>query len=283
MGALQRSWSRRTPADTRLSSRSSGPVQSLKVFYVGQLPFGSTSESRRVALQSLVGKIDAFDVYPSITPHDLGDQILTNHLYLGRRISEINRLIQAKALESRPDVLWVDRGLQIWPETLEAVRRSGCDRLIHFSPDNHMILGNQSRFYFQTIPYYDVHITTKTANIDWLQRCGARKVELIGKAFDPAIHRPLALEAADRLLYGCDIGFVGHWEPSREKTLMSLQRKGYRIKVWGGGWRKAREAKHPLFADSRHLIGDDYAKAIGGAKINLCLLSGWFQDQTTAR
>jgi spore maturation protein CgeB len=166
---------------------------------------------------------------------------------------------------------------------LEAIRQGGCRRLIHFSPDNHRILGNQSRHYFQSIPLYDAHITTKTSNIAWLKQCGARRVEWMGKAFDPMIHRPLLLTEPERLRYECDIGFVGHWEPSREKLLLRLQGLGYRLRVWGGGWRRARDSKNPLFADCPHLIGDAYARAIGGAKINLCLLSEWFHDKTTAR
>jgi len=128
-----------------------------------------------------------------------------------------------------------------------------------------------------------VHVTTKTHNLRWLASRGAGRVELMGNAFDPAIHRPIFLDNAARAKFGCNIGFVGHWEPSRERLLLSLYRRYPGIKVWGGGWERARERRHPLFKHCPHLIGDDYAKAIGGAKINLCLVSQWFGDKTTTR
>jgi len=250
---------------------------------VGQLPRGSTSESRHQALRSIVGEAAALDVLPWIDAKQWWDQVLTNHLYAGTHVSGLNRLILEKSGAFHPDMIWVDRGLHLWPETLQAVRAQGARTLVHFSPDNHRILGNQSRHYFEGIPLYDVHVTTKTDNLDWLRRCGAPRVEFMGKAFDPEIHRPLSLSPQDREKFGCDIGFVGHWEPARERLLLGLQRRGYRLKVWGGGWQRVRDTRNPLFADCPHLVGDDYAKAIGGAKINLCLLSEWFQDKTTAR
>jgi hypothetical protein len=258
-------------------------LSSLKVFVVAQLPFGSTSRSRRQALELLVGEVRAFDILPLIDATTLSDQILINQLYAGPRVIEINRLIKQIAHEFQPQVLWVDRGLHVEPDTLRTIRRGGCQQLIHFSPDNHRVVGNQSHLYFQCLPLFDAHITTKTDNVQWLKQGGARRVEMMGKGFDPQIHRPLSLSAEDQKKFGCDIGFVGHWEPSREEILLHLQNRGYQVKVWGGGWDRAYHRTNPLFADCPHLVGDDYAKAMNGAKINLCLLSKWFQDLTTAR
>jgi spore maturation protein CgeB len=105
----------------------------------------------------------------------------------------------------------------------------------------------------------------------------------MGKGFDPDIHRPIELSPEEIVTFGCDVGFVGHWEPSREETLLWLAEQKYHIRVWGGGWERARYKNHPLFFHCPHLVGNTYAKAICGAKINLCFLSCWFGDKTTAR
>jgi spore maturation protein CgeB len=250
---------------------------------VSQLEYGSTSWSRLKVLRELSGRAQAVDVSPYVNNLQHWRQLLTNHLYTGPAIAAINRLILELAVQMNPDVLWVDKGLHVTPDTLREVRKLGCDLLIHFSPDNQMVRANQSRYYLRSIPEYDIHVTTKTHNIHWLRLVGARRVEVVRKGFDPELHRPVRLNAEDESKYGCDIGFVGHWEPSREEVLLWLSELGYRVKVWGGNWRHCARREHPLFANAEHLVGDEYAKAICGAKINLCLLSQWFADRTTCR
>jgi spore maturation protein CgeB len=254
-----------------------------RILVVGQLNYGTTSWSRLKALDKLMEYTNTFNVTPFI--NDLGrwGHILTNHLYSGHKIKDINRLVLAKSGAFQPDILWIDKGLRIWPDTLDNIRKGGCGLLIHFSPDNQMIPGNQSRHYLKSIPFFDVHVTTKTHNVQWLMKCGAPRVEYIGQGFDPALHRPITLTPEEFVKFGCDIGFVGHWEPSREELLLWLWRKGYHVKIWGGNWERAKYRNLPLIRNAQFLVGDDYTKAIFGAKINLCLVSVWFGDKTTSR
>jgi spore maturation protein CgeB len=210
-------------------------------------------------------------------------QFLTNHFYVGAKVREINRRVLERGAVVRPDLLWVDKGLHLWPETLARLRADGCRWLVHYSPDNQMIASNQSRHYLRSIPLYDVHVTTKTHNIDWLKRLGARRVELAGKGFDPELHYPVSLNPDEEKRYQCEVGFVGHWEPTREALLVWLSEQGFQIKVWGGSWERARRREHPLFREAVHLRGPEYTRALCGARINLCLVSEWFGDQTTAR
>ncbi len=254
-----------------------------RVFMVGELDEGSTSFSRLRALRRFSREVKAVSTKGRISGLSLWQQALTNHLYWGPRVRAINHETLESARRFQPELLWVDKGLHLLPQTLVAIRRAGCRLSVHFSPDNMMIPANQSPLYLKAIPLYDVHITTKTHNIKWLIQRGARRVMHMGNGFDPDLHRPVTLTPKERERFGCDIGFVGHWEPSREETLFQLWKQGYRIKVWGGGWRRARRRRHPLFRESCHLVADEYVKALCGAKINLCFLSRWFFDRTTTR
>src|SRR5207245_242002 len=121
-------------------------------------------------LRALSQSIDTVDLSPLISNQPCVRQILTNHIYTGPAITEINRMIVEKATRLRPDTLWVDKGLHVRPATLDLIRRRGCGTMIHFSPDNQMVPANQSRHYLQSIPHYDVQVTTKTHNIDWLRQ-----------------------------------------------------------------------------------------------------------------
>lgn len=266
-------------------SASSGPggISGLRLLVVGQQEAGGTGRSRLEALRSLAAETEGVNLSDWIQGLSSWAQVQANHFYSGERLRGINRVVLDRAEAFRPDAVWVEKGLHLLPETLVALRSGGCRRLIHFSPDNQRVFGNQSRHYLRGVSLYDAHVTTKTDDVYWLRRLGARRVERMGKGFDPDLHRPQELDAADRERFGCQVGFVGHWEPWREELLLDLFRRGYTVKVWGGGWSRARRRKHPLFAGACQLAGPEYAKAICGAQISLCLLSRWFGDRVTAR
>lgn len=255
----------------------------LRILIVGQLDYGSTSWSREKAFRQLVREVDTFPIMPWIHGLPLWKHILTNHLWRGPNIAYINRIALHRAQEFRPDLVWIEKGVHLSPETIKRLRKSS-GLLVHFSADNQMISGNQSPFYMASIPLYDVHVTTKPHNVEWLRAQDAQRVEQMGKGFDPDLHRPITLTPEEQTAYACDVGFVGHWEPSRETLLLWLWQQGYRVKARGGrNWHYAKHRRHPLFAECHQLMGDDYAKALCGAKINLCLLSQWFGDKSTAR
>ncbi|UCC94668.1 MAG: glycosyltransferase [Candidatus Omnitrophota bacterium] len=258
------------------------PLEMHRILIVAPLKYGTTSFSRLKALKNIFKAVEAIDITPYINNLSLWKQLLTNHMYVGGNLSCINREVIKRCAKFGPDMLWVDKGLYVWPQTLKDVRRRG-SLLIHFSPDNHMIPSNQNSHYRNSIPLYDIHITTKMHNVEWLLEHGAPAAKYIGNGFDPDIHRPITLTEKECEVFGCDVGFVGHWEPAREEALLWLYKKGYRMKVWGGNWEHARHRKHPLFIGARHLVGDEYTKAICGAKINLCFLSLWHKDKTTDR
>lgn len=257
--------------------------ESSRILVVGQQEFGGTGRSRLEAFRLLASGTEGVDLSFSIQGLSLWQQIQTNHLYCGERIRDINRRVAETARAVRPDIVWVEKGLHLWPETLQAVRETKTARIIHFSPDNQRAFANQSRHYLWGFPLYDTHVTTKPDDVEWLRCRGARHVEQMGKGFDPQIHRPFDLTPEEQQEFGCEVGFVGHWEPWREQLLLRLEERGYAVKVWGGGWQRARHRRRRPFSKARQLVGHQYAKAVCGAKISLCLLSRWFGDRTTAR
>ncbi len=258
-------------------------LSSLKVLVVGQQEEGSTGGSRLKAFRTLCGSVERLNASAYIQGLPWLEHLQSNHFYIGERVKSLNLELLKKAEGFSPQLLWVEKGLHIWPETLKQIRQIGCPLLVHFSPDNQRVFANQSRHYLRALGLYDLQVTTKSQDMTWLRQCGARGLRLMGKGFDPEIHRPIILSAEEQKRFGCEVGFVGHWEPWRERLLLQILEKGYSVKVWGGGWRCAHLRRHPLFSGAVHLVGQEYAKAICGAKVSLCLLSRWFGDLTTAR
>jgi spore maturation protein CgeB len=188
------------------------------------------------------------------------------------------------AREEQPQVLWVDKGLTIRPETLKMARSivPGLVR-VSYSPDDMMNPRNQSRRYVADIPLYDLHVTTKSYNVAELQEAGARRVLFVDNAFCPFVHRPMALTPAEKESLGGQVGFIGQFEDDRARLLAFLAEQGIRVKVWGDWPRRWRNYHPNLLVMGAPVWGDDYARALGAFDINLVFLHKGNRDLQTTR
>jgi len=124
-----------------------------------------------------------------------------------------NRAILRAAGQRSFDLLWVDKGRSIRPATLRRVRRSHPGALlVTYSPDDMMNPDNQSPAYLESIPLYDLHVTTKSYNLPELLERGARDALFVDNAYDPATHRPVTLSDSDRKRFAAEVGFIGGFE-----------------------------------------------------------------------
>jgi spore maturation protein CgeB len=101
--------------------------------------------------------------------------------------------------------------------------------------------------------------------------------------FDPAIHRPVPVNADERKRLGGPVGFIGQWEPDRARSLCSLARAGLVVRVWGYNWDRMRGVPPRLVLENQPLWGNHYAKAICAFGINLCFLRKVNRDRQTSR
>ena len=137
-----------------------------------------------------------------------------------RDLARVNARILELVKKEQPRVLWVDKGLTVWPETLR-VAKSLAPRLVRlsYSPDDMMNPRNQSRHYRAGIPLYDLHVTTKSYNVAELRAAGAPRVFFLDNADCPLVHRLLPLTPADQERFGGQIGFIGQFEEPRARLL----------------------------------------------------------------
>ena len=119
------------------------------------------------------------------------------------------------------------------------------------------------------------------------------------------VHRPLPSEDAR---WSCAVGFLGGWEPRRERLLHAVAAAGVDVKIWGGYWDFLRDGKWTLRQHIilRQLAGgdrfrfhwdellsrahqggevyeDDYARALTGSRIGIGFLRKAWPDQHTTR
>jgi hypothetical protein len=195
-----------------------------------------------------------------------------------------SRLLRA-ARRGGFDVVWIDKGLPIRPRTLDRLRALlPHARLVAYSPDD-MVgnPGNQSRRYLDSIARYDVHVTTKSYNVPELKALGARKVIFVDNAYDPALHRPMALSPDERAHFAAEVGFVGSFERDRAEMVHRLAEAGVPVTVRGPGWSRF-EKTHPLLrVHDEYLNAEDYPRAVNATRINLAFLCKVNRDRQTTR
>ncbi len=259
----------------------------IKVIYVGDLWSGSTALHRMRALRDIGAVVSPIDTRPD----SLHSRERSISLRILRRVfgpvdmTHANAQILAAAEQETPNVLWIDKGLTIDPNTLRSVRAKHPQCVIvGYSPDDMMNPANQSRRFKAGLPEYDLYFTTKSYGVAELQKLGARRSSFIGNAYDPAIHRPVVPTDQQRVEYGGVVGFIGQWEEARSASVCELARAGVPVRVWGSeDWRKCRYRSSFLRLENRPIWGQDYALALCSFDINLCFLRECNRDLQTTR
>jgi hypothetical protein len=244
---------------------------SLSILYAGASD--GTSRHRALALRDLGHLVDhvADDLPRS------GARLLAHRAASRMRLRLDFDRCQEKilhAIRRRPyDVLWIDRGNSIRPATLRSARRlRPALAIVSCSVDDMTSPAHAFPRFFRGLALYDLHVTTKSANVERLVALGAKDVVFIDNAFDPRTHRPVAVADEERRHLGADVGFVGTWRSYRAATLIRLADRGVPVRVFGGQWHKMRGGHPNLHVRGPEMPGHEYAKAIACTRINLGLL-----------
>jgi spore maturation protein CgeB len=187
----------------------------------------------------------------------------------------------------RPDVVFVDNSYCITRATLRKLRAICDPLLVYHSPDDMTASHNLTWPVRLTFPEWDLFFTTKTFNVPELRARGVREPILVGNAFDPDFHRPLAQEEVGENYERFDLVFVGTFEEDRFRYIRKLVDAGYSIAIYGSparrfsrGWATMR---HDRIMVGPPAIGADYSRAMHHGKAALCFLRKMNRDQITTR
>lgn len=220
-----------------------------------------------------------------------------NKYLAGPRFQAVNRDLLARVIQSQPDMLFIYRGTHITAATLRAIKHA-CPRAILVGYNNDDPFAPQQprwawRHFVQAIPEYDLALAYRQHNLGDFRNAGARRVELLRSWFVPETNHPLILSPEDRARFECDVVFVGHYEPDgRLELLESIVQHGFRLRLFGPGRGYRWQGWYPWIEKStilKHLApikliqGEDYNRALCGAKVALCFLSKLNRDTYTRR
>ncbi len=192
----------------------------------------------------------------------------------------------AKALHGRAfDLCHVDGGEWVTPAVVARLRRHA-RRVVNYNIDDPTGPRDGPRFaaYRQAAPHYDLLVVVREENLPELQRLGAQRVMRVFRSADELSHAPRRIGATDALAWASEVLFLGSWFPERGPFLLELVARGVPLTIRGPSWHKAPEwDRLRAHWAGGALAGDDYAKALQCARVNLGLLSRDNRDSHTTR
>ncbi len=198
-------------------------------------------------------------------------------------LRENDRLIAIVNAE-RPEAVIIEGSKVIRVSTLRKIRRLGVRKLVYYTPDDAMNRYNLKWPLRLSFPEWDVFFTTKTFNVSELKAQGVRNPYLIGKAYDPSLHRPMTQGEVGEDYERFDLVFTGACERERMMSLNALCHAGFSVVVYGGdlgNWKK--RDLHPSMLCRPAAFGQEYTKVMHHGKLALCFLRKINRDKITSR
>lgn len=277
---------------------------SKKILFLGEIGVGQTSLMRMRAFSRLGYEVQGVNTIEPWKHLSWAARQVQRRLQSGSVIDLINRRVKEAAEAFRPDLVWAEKQEFLRTETLETLRKLGA-KLVHFTPDPYFSLSwKRTRLMDRAMGAFDVLVYCKTYERADYEALG-KPLVYMPLGYCDETHRPLI---SDDPRWGCEVGFLGGWEPRRERMLHEVAACGAGLKIWGGYWdfladgkwtlrrrlilgQLAGEAPFRIHADpaiSRahqggEVYGDDYARALTGAQIGLGFLREVCPDQHTTR
>ncbi len=277
----------------------------MRILFLGAIGEGQTSRMRMRALQRLGHEVVGVETARIWTDATWLQRQAQRRIGGGGTIAtRLNARVLAAASDFRPDLVWGEKQEYLTVETLERLRTGGA-RLAHFTPDPYFHLDwKRTPQMDAAMPHFDVLIYCKAYERADYEALG-KPLVYMPLGYCDETHRPLP---SDDPRWACDVGFLGGWEPRRERLLRALVRAVDDLKIWGGYWDFLRDGRWSLrrriilgqlaggepfriARDERlgrawqggEIYGDDYARALTGGRVGVGFLRQVCPDQHTTR
>jgi len=209
-----------------------------------------------------------------------------NKFIFGPVIWKINRDLISFVEKKNFDLVFIDRGTHIFPESIEKIKKTGA---VVFGYNNDDPFGEKYPFYLwryfkKSISYYDHIFVYRQKNLNDYKKIGYRKTSLLRSYYIKEKNFPIEKLPTNK--YICDVIFAGHYEnDGRDEYVKAIIDSGIDFKLFGGSsWLMS---KYYNFFCKRlgepKNLEEDYNLALNSAKIALVFLSKLNNDTYTRR
>lgn len=261
----------------------------VRILFLGENWYGSCARACCYALRRLGCNVLDLDVQTFFPPWRSLWMRGTRRLLAPHIAKEYNDSIRDCAKTFRPDILLVFKGPLVYPSTVRDIKALGI-KTYNYYPDTSAFV--HSKHIPGALREYDAVFGAHKHFVSHIKRALQLKTSLhLPHGYDPDIHRPYALDEKDLSDFTCDVVFVAFHTQYKEALIdqaLALAPE-MNMDIRGRGWQE-RCASSRVRACIRgpELTGENYSKALIGAKIALGITSGPVGgaaqgDETTTR
>ena len=259
-----------------------------RIILVGQTFAESRTVQRANAMRALGCEVACVPTVPPGMNYESRASFLQRVRYRLRRPADPAKANQGilKEIERGADILWLDAADMISSSTLKRAKAIN-DKLdvVWYSEDDMMNPRLRTRYLDESLPLFDLWVTTKSFNADSeeLPSLGVSKILFVNNTCDSVLHRPMPVSEEDRNQFGAPISFIGSFETPRAESLLHLARQGFHVRVWGNGWADWVGCHPNMRVENKPAYNDDFARIVSASSINLCFLRKSNRDLQTCR
>ncbi len=254
-----------------------------KVLYIGQYTEGTTSKMRADIICDLLTPVD-FQVIDVHIPYYQSAYIwraVGFRYKKGPLLKKINAYIKKQLSEGNYHLVWVDKGIFIYPDTLALIRKKA-KYLVHFTPDM-AFYENKSKHFINAINLYDFLFTTKTREKElYLAHIPEHKLVITTQGYSPHTHLPHhTFNKKEKAVV-----FIGLGESSRYEIAEKILQQKVQLKLVGLDWDtfvKKHQNNPYLTYIGKSIYAEKYAQLISSSQFALGLLSKRFPELHTTR
>lgn len=192
----------------------------------------------------------------------------------------VNRRFREQVVSFRPDIIWIFKGMEIFPSSLAWARQQHI-RLVNYNPDNPFLFtgkGSGNSYVTEALPLYDLHLTY---NLQIQQ-------ELEAKYPIPTAWLPFGFDLSQQLfetgarqeevIKTC---FLGNPDEQRAAFINGLAAQGLAIDVYGNDWKTF--ARHPAITVFPAVYADEFWKTLRRYRVQLNLMRIHNEDSHNMR
>jgi spore maturation protein CgeB len=256
----------------------------MRILYIGTLIGWGTSLSRMKGLIRLGHDVIPLDIESYISQQGRLLAIIHRKLLLGPGISGLNKKAIQLSAQCRPDIVWVDKGIYLYPKTITQIKRTTEAVLVHHNTDDIQAAHHNFKYYLNARDRYDAHYSSNLYNVDEMRILTSAHIEYNEIGYDDEQFKPMELTVDDRKKYHSELFFIGHWEKNTEKYIRALIDAELPVSVRGPGWPELDGKRLPRgIVKGGPVFEQEYVKALNAGKIGLGIVSVLNRNKTAGR
>ena len=253
-----------------------------KILFIGSLNKNGNEFRKSRAIEKLVDHVDFIDIEQFINPSNKVRYWLTFHYQCSIFLDKLNQAILSQLKEVKYDLVWFEKPIFIYRETLECIRSNNIVS-VSYNPDN--AFGPREdgcwRLYIENIDLFSHHLIPRRSNYHDIRSRSTAKIFFMPFSFDQNIHFKESNIKKD-----LDVTFIGTPHDQRIEFLCELSNNiSMNINIFSTEWRKFKSqlSKNANVNISNSIYGNDYRQVINRSKIMLGFMTQSNIDEYSRR